>query len=163
MLEFADEVPNIKKAFTYETFNTFLANRLPKDYIFVTPTMVAKQSAYKQIYDDVSTQMKTIFGKFEDVGDGKFIFRGTMEEADVLAEVSFLRRLNLDLDEPLDALQIARLNDSVKEALIEQRLLASGQGGRIGYVSDKAYEGMNVPMERRYQGTITSQALSPMV
>lgn len=162
MLEFADEVPNIKKAFTYETFNTFLANRLPKDYIFVTPTMVAKQSAYKQIYDDVSTQMKTIFGKFEDVGDGKFIFRGTMEEADVLAEVSFLRRLNLDLDEPLDALQIARLNDSVKEALIEQRLLASGQGGRIGYVSDKAYEGMNVPMERRYQGTITSQALSPM-
>jgi len=154
-------VPALKTSFTYETFQTFLANKVPKEFIFVTPTMVAKTSAYRQVYQDVQQQMTNLFSKFKKV-DGGVRFTGSADEMAAMEEVVRLRGLNIDPEFVLTPVQVGKLNDVMKEVAIEQTLLARGEGGKIGYVSDQAYAKLNIPEARRYQGTITSQALSPI-
>ena len=154
-------VPALKTSFTYETFQTFLANKVPKEFIFVTPTMVAKTSAYRQVYQDVQQQLTNLFSKFKKTDTG-VRFTGTADELMAMEEVIALRNLKIDPEFALTPVEVAKLNDVMKEVMIEQTLLARGEGGKVGYVSDSAYNKLNIPEARRYQGTITSQALSPI-
>jgi len=155
-LRTSNGIQEVKEATLIPTMRTYLANKVPNDWLFITPTMIGKADKWKEIAGEVNEKMAFWSKSFiEELPGGKFRYLEEPFDSKVNSVLGF------DPTEPMTPIQYSKFHDAVKEGFVAETLGTKGSDfGSIGYVGDKAYETMKIPLSRRTRGSIS---LSPSV